>query len=76
MKMFKKRDASNNYDNNLLVEEIKMTRQALYNAYSNLDYVTDPDLIDCCIYRLNSEQKRYKYLLEKAKESEVSTSIF
>ena len=30
-----------------------------------------PDLIDCYIYQLNSEQKRYKYLLQKAKESEI-----
>lgn len=72
--MLKKKDSTNISDNDLLVEEINMTKKALYTAYSNLNYVTDPDLIDCYIYRLNSEQKRYKYLLQKAKESQVSTS--
>ena len=42
--------------------------KALAAAYSNFDNATDPDLIDCYIYQVNSEQKRYKYLLQKAKE--------
>lgn len=53
-----------------------MTKKAMYTAYSNLDNVTDPDLIDCYIYQLNSEQKRYNYLLAKAKESQLSASEF
>ena len=59
------------YDEKYLVEEINMTKAALSAAYANFDNATDPDLIDCYIYQLNSEQKRYKYLLQKAKESEI-----
>ena len=44
-------------------------------TYANFDNATDPDLIDCYIYQLNSEQKRYKYLLQKAKESEIYSYI-
>lgn len=61
------------YDEKYLVQEIKMTKAALDAAYSNFDNATDPDLIDCYIYQLNSEQKRYKYLLQKAKESEIES---
>ena len=61
------------YDEKYLVQEINMTKAALAAAYSNFDNATDPDLIDCYIYQLNSEQKRYKYLLQKAKESEIES---
>ena len=44
-----------------------MTKAALSAAYANFDNATDPDLIDCYIYQLNSEQKRYKYLLQRLK---------
>ena len=71
MKMFSKKKNPATYDEKYLVEEINMTKAALSAAYANFDNATDPDLIDCYIYQLNSEQKRYKYLLQKAKESEI-----
>ena len=63
------------YDEKYLVQEINSTNAALAAAYSNFDNATDPDLIDCYIYQLNSEQKRYKYLLQKAKESEIESVV-
>ena len=69
--MFSKKKNPATYDEKYLLQELMMTKKAMYTAYSNLDNVTDPDLIDCYIYQLNSEQKRYKYLLQKAKESEI-----
>ena len=54
-------------------EYTKQFKRALAAAYSNFDNATDPDLIDCFIYQVNSEQKRYKYLLQKAKEMEASS---
>lgn len=53
-----------------LQEELAKSRFALEIAYSNFDNVTDPDLIDCYIYEVNAVMKRYKYLLEKAAETE------
>ena len=53
-----------------LREELAQTRYALEIAYSNFDNVTDPDLIDCYIFELNAVMKRYKYLLQKAAESD------
>lgn len=71
MKLFGKKNVPVTYDEKYLLQEIKMTKDALSAAYENFDNATDPDLIDCYIYQLNSEQKRYKYLLQKAKESEI-----
>lgn len=51
-------------------EELLLARNALENAYTGFDNVTDPDLIDCYIYELNAVMKRYKYLLQKAAELE------
>lgn len=74
--MFGKKKIPATYDEKYLLQELMMTKKALYTAYSNLDNVTDPDLIDCYIYQLNSEQKRYSYLIAKAKESQLSASGF
>ncbi|MGN0318768.1 MAG: YaaL family protein [Lachnospira sp.] len=71
MKLFGKKNEATTYDD-YLMQEINMTKAALNAAYSNFDYATDPDLIDCYIYQLQSEQIRYKYLLQKAKESEIA----
>ena len=56
-----------------LQEELAQSRFALEIAYSNFDNVTDPDLIDCYIYEVNAVLKRYKYLLERAAETELLT---
>ena len=45
--------------------DLKMAKWELDNAYAGFDYATDPDLIDCYIFKLNAAMKRYKYLLRK-----------
>jgi hypothetical protein len=52
-------------------DELAQAKYALENAYSGFDNATDPDLIDCYIYELNAVMKRYKFLLEKAAETEL-----
>ena len=49
-----------------IMKDIDKTKFALETAYSNFDNVTEPDLIDCYIFEVNSSLKRYKYLLEQA----------
>lgn len=51
---------------NSILEDIAKTRFALETAYAGFDNATDPDLIDCYIYEVNSVLKRYKYLLDQA----------
>ena len=48
----------------MLLADIQKTQCALEIAYSGFDNVTDPDLIDCYIYEVNSALKRYRFLLQ------------
>ena len=56
----------------LLLDDLTQTQHDLANAYSNLEYMTDPDLIDYYIYHAKAIQMRYKYLLESVKKIEDS----
>lgn len=51
---------------NALLSDLEKTKQALEIAYAGFDSVTEPDLIDCYIYEVNSVLKRYKFLMEQA----------
>ncbi len=66
-----KKDKPVTYEQKYLLAELIQTRNALAAAYSTFDNVVDPDLIDSCIYQVNATQLRYKFLLERAKESNV-----
>ena len=54
----------------LLLKDLYKTRSELANAYSNLEYMTDPDLIDYYIYQVKAAQMRHKFLLTKVKQFE------
>ena len=55
-------------DEKRLLNDLKLTRAELEIAYSGFDNVTDPDLIDCYIYKVNAVLKRYKFLMEQAEK--------
>ena len=54
-----------------LLADIHKTQCALEIAYSGFDNVTDPDLIDCYIYEVNSALKRYRFLLQQAENMQL-----
>lgn len=56
----------------ILIREIHDTKEALNAAYLGFNNTTEPDLIDCYIYELNSIQKRYKFLIENAKALNIT----
>lgn len=67
-----------------LKADILKTQHALEVAYLGFDNATDPDLIDCYIYEVNSALKRYRFLINQAQrmhlflsenESEISNNI-
>ncbi|MBO5278078.1 MAG: YaaL family protein [Lachnospiraceae bacterium] len=68
----KKEAIAKAYDECHLLNELEKTKWALETARSNFENVVDPDLIDCYIYELQAVQMRYKFLLEKAKQSNIS----
>lgn len=53
-------------ERNALLADLEKTKKALEIAYAGFDNVTEPDLIDCYIYEVNSVLKRYKFLMEQA----------
>lgn len=67
----KKNEKLLTYDEKYLLEEIEQTKNALAAAYSSFENATEPDIIDCCIYQVNSALVRYKFLLKKAKETDI-----
>ena len=56
-----------------LMEDLRRTKCALDQAYSNFENVIDPDLIDSSIYELQSIQMRYRFLLRQASLLEESS---
>ena len=58
-------------DEKRLLNALRLTRTELEIAYSGFDNVTEPDLIDCYIYKVNAVLKRYKFLMEKAVELNI-----
>ncbi|MBQ3584065.1 MAG: DUF2508 family protein [Lachnospiraceae bacterium] len=52
----------------LLRLELKETKLAMDAAYSVLQNVTEPELIDSAIYELNSIQMKYTFLNRKYRE--------
>ena len=59
----------------LLKDNLHRTARDLQDAYHNLENVTDPDLIDCYIYELNSVQMRYKFLLSRIRQYEADQTL-
>lgn len=55
-----------------LRKEIEKALASLESAYCGFDNVTDPDLIDCYIYQVNSALKRYKFLLSQVPDNTES----
>lgn len=56
----------------MLKEDIEKTTSDLRAAYTNLENVVDPDLIDYYIYQAKAAQMRYKFLLSCVKKLEDS----
>ena len=56
----------------VLLSDLRQTTAELHNAYTNLENVVEPDLIDYYIYQAKAVQMRYKFLLECVKKLEGS----
>lgn len=69
--MKKKSAPSLNEIHEQIKKEIEDLQQSLETANSNFNHVSDPDLVDSCIYELNALNFRYKYLLRLVREYEA-----
>lgn len=51
-----------------LLEVMARTRVEINQAYAGFNAQSDPDLVDSCVYEINSLQSRYSYLVRRVKE--------
>ncbi|HEY8463811.1 MAG TPA: YaaL family protein [Bacillota bacterium] len=58
--------------NATLVKELQAAKEEWDYAKDYFNSVTDPDLIDLAIYYMGVAEKKYTYLLKKARESGAS----
>lgn len=50
-----------------IIISIEKVKKALECAYSNFEFVTEPELVDSYIYEVKAMQLKYEYLLHQAK---------
>lgn len=72
MKLFKSQETTNDEPYMILKDDIKRTTIDLNVAYTNLQNVVEPDLIDYYIYQAKAVQMRYNFLINCAKKLEDS----
>lgn len=63
-------------ENEEFIRIISMAKQEMIDAQSYFDNVTDPELIDHAIYRMEAAKSRYVYLLKQAKDKGLSKNIY
>ena len=51
-----------------LHRELQSTGLALKDAYEKFNYVSEPELVEACVYEINALKARYNYLLRCIKE--------
>lgn len=57
-----------------LSRAIDLARQEMDDAYLHFQNASDPDLIDCYIYKGNAAWKHYQFLLRQAKAETTAGS--
>lgn len=58
-----------------LLSDLKLTKTALNDAYTNFENVVDPDLVDSCIYEVNAVQKRYHFLMKQVQMMDLQEAL-
>lgn len=59
-----------------LLEEIRSTLARLNAARLWFDSESDPDLIEACVYQIESLEASYRYLLKQAKRAGLTNDVF
>jgi hypothetical protein len=55
-----------------LQQELYEANRALRTAYEKFNYVSEPELIDACVYEISALKARCNYLLRRLKEDAVA----
>ena len=73
MKIRTKKDREKELSDQKLLEAIDDAATRLRIARMFFENVSDPELIDACVYEINSLQAHYSFLLNKAKQEELQS---
>ena len=71
-KQFKVLETQRKEENNRLLVEYYDTLIQLRHVRSVFQQVTDPELINACVFEMNALQQRYTYLLQRIKEEKLT----
>ena len=71
-KQFKIEEAERKEENKRLLDEYYDTLIQLRHVRSVFQQVTDPELINACVFEMNALQQRYTYLLQRVKEEKLT----
>jgi len=66
--MAKRRQQTQDSARTQLQAELHTTGQALKEAYDKFNYVSEPELVEACVYEISALKARYNYLLRCIKE--------
>lgn len=58
-----------------LAESVEHAREEWLDSRAYFETVSDPDLVDHAIYMMEAAEKRYVYLLKKARESGITVDF-
>ena len=74
--MGKRRTNPHQSAHNQLQQELSATNQALREAYEKFNYVSEPELVEACVYEINALKARYNYLLRciKARSKQIEST--
>lgn len=70
------KDAVAQADEKAILEEIKEVSRQMRYIDQWFDMECDADMIDSCIYQREALNARYRYLLNRARQHELSSSPF
>ena len=62
------KEQTSSADRTEIMTELRAVICELNRAYVNFNAALEPDLIESCIYEINSLQSRYAWLLKSARE--------
>lgn len=70
------RTAKKQEENDSVLREIRAVSEKIRCAQSRFNLVCEDDLVESCIYELESLNARYRFLLQKARQMELRCEPF
>ena len=75
VKLRKSNDDGLTVEQKELVEEYRRAVIKIHQARNAFENITEPEMIDSCVFELNAARSNYSYLLSRIKEEKISIKI-